>query len=879
MKTRTWLYTIPLRFRSLFKKRQVEQELNEEMEFHLAMQQEALVAGGMSEHEARLAAMRQFDGLAQRMEECRDMRKLGWLEDFRQDLRHSARSLWRTPGFALIAILSLALGIGATSALFSVVDATLLKPLALPDPGRLVYLAETKDGRRSGGNPARLMDWAQASGFASAGGYYTEDMVLTGEGSPERLEAMRTFSSMIPTLGLTTMAGRLPTAEEERGRGGSVAVLGHKFWQRHFQSNLSVIGRTLTLGGAKYQVIGVMRPGAGIEGEPDIWAPAPAEVQNVPRIASFHEQIARLRDNASVATVQSELDAIAERLAHQFPDTDRRVGVRVESLQEHLTSEARTPLLMLFGIVAAVLLIACVNVAGLLIARGLARQREAAIRISLGAGQVRLMRLFLTESLLLALAGGTLGLLIASAGLDVLKLVLPRNLPRLEEASLDFRVVCFVLAASLASALIAGLIPALQASRTAVATPLRQGGRGTSGGSYQRLRGMLVIGEIAVSAVLLVAAGLLSISLMRIGKTPLGFAPEQTIAFSVNFSWDTPGPRLNSFSNALLERLQAMPGVRASGVVDRLPLRGGSQSVAIAVRGQDLPPQLAGTQISLRTASPGYFGAAGIPLKTGELFQPHAGENGPHLAVVNERFARTFFGSASPIGREIASKPRNGPPGPKATWYRIVGIVGDVRQQATDSEAPMEVFLPWGDQYWPMMSYVVRGNGDVRAMASSIRETVQSVDPNVIVERLQPMSDHIAEATRSNRTMAWLVGCFAGAALLLAAIGLYGLLSSEVARRTQEFGIRLALGAQPRELLTHSLRRGLTWSAIGLAFGLLAAAFGSKLLASLLYGVTPHELMPYVAAGSALLAVAACACLLPARRAARVDPIITLRHE
>lgn len=876
MSIRKWLYTIPLRLRSLLKQDQVEDELSAEFEFHLAQQIEANLAVGMSEPAARQAALRQFGGAAQRKEECHDARRTRPLEELWHDLRHSARGLRRSPGFTLIAVLSLAAGIGATSALFTVVDHVLLRPLPLPQAKRLVSLDESHNGSASGGNPARLRDWQQARSMQAAGGFYSEGVVLTGQGQPERLQVLRMFGDVPGTLGITPLHGRMPNDKEQR-IGAPLATVSHRFWMRRLGGQ-PVLGRTLRLGGTAYEITAVLQAGTQFPDDIDVWTPAPAAVQGVPRVAAFLGQVGRLHDGVTLAEAEAELRTMAAGLASQYPDTDRGRNIRLVPLLESVTDQARTPLLVLFAGMTAVLLIACVNVSGLLMARGLQRGREAALRAALGAGQGRLVRLFLCEALLLSLLACAFGLALASGLLIVLKRLLPGDLPRLAAATLDVRIVLFALGLAIVVTLLSGLLPALRTAWLTNWSQIKDSGTAITGGR-QPLRRALVVAQVALSTVLLVSATLLTSSFARMQTQPLGFTPEHALAFSVNFAWDTNPAKLDNFSRRMEEELSALPGVTAAGVVDRLPLQGGTQSTPARMRGVSTPPGLRRTPVSWRTASPGYFTAAGVPLLQGEVFTPRRDAQSPKVALINQRLAQAFFGGANPIGKQIAAQWKESTPDATTTWYRIIGIVADTRQRPDQTAPSMEVYLPWGESYWPMMSFVVRGTGDPATLSQAIRMSVRRVDPDQVIEDLLPMDSHISVATQGPRTRTWAMGLLSAVALALACVGLFGLLAGESARRQSEFGVRLALGASPASLLLSALQRGLSLALVGLAIGLGLSLWLSRYLQSLLFGVQPNDAATYAVAAALLLLVALVACLVPAQRAASVNPLLALRHE
>ncbi|MEO8662604.1 MAG: ABC transporter permease, partial [Bryobacteraceae bacterium] len=841
---------------------------------HLDLQIAANVAAGMSSGEARGAALREFGGVAQRMEECRDARGWSWLDGLAQDLRQGLRGLRRNPVFTAVAVISLGLGMGANGALFSVVNAVLLRPLPLPQAERIVAIQEFRPdtGQDSGSNPARVTDWgSQTTGLAATGGYYREGLVLTGREAPRRLWAIRTCGQYLAVLGVQPVAGRLFTVEEERGHGEAVAVLSEGAWEREFGRDPKVVGAAITFSGKPFTLVGVLP--AGIQENIDVWAPMPLEIMGVDRKAGFAGVVARMKPGVTLAQVQTELGTVAGRLALQYPDTDAKRGVRSRLLRDELVQDARTPLLILLGTVGLVLLIACANVTGLLLSRASGRRREAAIRVALGAGRGRLLRLFLTEGLLLSLAGGACGLLVAVEGLDLLKVLLPADLPRLAEARVDGALILFLFGLALACGILAGILPAWQASRAAVAPGLKEGGAGTSGVSRQWMRRVLVAAEVTISMMLLVGTMVLSRSFVNVARQPLGFRPQSVLAASVNLPWDTPEDKLAAFQKSVLEKLSTLAGVRAAGLIDQLPLEGGSQGMRLIVRNRPLPGNSNWEEISLRACSPGYFAAAGIPLLAGRNLAERAQPDGARTVVVNQTFARKYFGSGDAIGQFIGFNP----PTPK-NWYEIVGMVGDVRQNATK---PMvaEAFVLSSDTYWPLAKYVIRAEGDPRELMTAVRRAVQEVDPQQPVDKMVLLESTVDKALLAPRLQLWVVGGFSGLALLLAAIGLYGVLAYDVAQRTQEIGVRIALGADPEHVLWEAIRRGLLPVAAGVVPGIAGALALGKLLDGQLVGLRVAD--PFSFAGAALLlaAAAVAACYVPARRASRIDPLVALRHE
>ncbi|MBC8165780.1 MAG: ABC transporter permease [Bryobacteraceae bacterium] len=802
-----------------------------------------------------------------------------WLEGVWQDVRHSGRQLRLSPGFAAVAVASLALGIGATSALFSVVDAVLLKPLPIYEPDRLVQVLETRKGERRGGGPARLKDFQASQTLSGVAGFYGEGVTVRGANGPERMTALRTFGPITRVLGVTPVLGRGFTASEETGIGQPVALITHAVWQKRFGGDRDVLGRTLSLGVASCPIVGILPASIQFPEETEVWIPAPDYFQNLNRTATFLSIVARIAPGATIAQAQSEIQTINASLGAAHPATDKDIDIHLRKLQDYVVEDARTPLLALFGAVAGVLLVACVNIAGLLLARGWSRQRESGIRVALGAGVARLVRLRLIESFWLASMGGLLGLGLANEGVQLLKVLLPADTPGLTAVTLDWRVALFAMGACLCCALIAGLPPAWQEVRGSLAGRMKQGSAGSVGVGAQKLRAGLVVAQVALSMTLLAGAGLLAHSLLRLQRVPLGFETGQIISMTSAFAWDSPGTKIKAFSAGVLERVAAIPGVKEAGVVDRLPLRGGSQSAPVAVRGRELAPELTRAAASWRTASAGYFRALAVPVLQGSLFPDRVDEKSPKVVLVDDRFARRYFPGESPVGKLIKLSPRSGPVEDK-DWFRVVGVVGGVRASLRELNPLPEVYQPWGQAHWPLMGFVVRSqSGDPLLLANSIRKTAADVDPNQPIDDLQSLNSVVAASSASSRVQAGLLAGFASIALLLAAIGLYGLLSGEVARRTPEFGVRLALGAEPSRLLRGALGSGLRLVAAGLVVGIAGAVGAGRFLSSLLFEVSPADVLSMTGAAAVLALVALAACWIPARRASRVDPMVALRHD
>jgi len=864
--------TLRLRLRSLFLRHQVESELTEELRFHLEAKAAELRSQGIAPADALARAQRDFGNLTLLKDQCRDRRRLNILEALVQDLRYSARGLARSPGVALVCIASLALGIGATSALFSIFDVALLHPIDIPHADRLAWFEEhRRDGQESGGNPKRLHDWQTLPAFQSVAGYYTEAAVLTQNGAATRIEALRYAGPASQVFQASTQLGRLPS-ETEAQNGDLVVVLTHSAWRKYFAADPNILDKPLRLSGKSWTVVGVLAPAARYPEAVDFWAPMPREVFNATREAGFLAQAARLAPDASLQQAQTQANVLAARLALDHPATDAGRSLRLGPLAEHVAQPARVSILLFLAASFAVLLIACVNVAGLLLARGLNRRREAAIRVALGAGRTRLIRLFMAESLLLAFAGSCAGLLLASLGLDALKLALPEDTPRLADAVIGWRAVLFGVTLALASAILCGLIPAWRAAVHASATGMKEGGRAGTGSSY--LRSALVIAQMALSLTLLITGGLLVNSFLRMRQAPLGFQPQHAAGFSLALPWDTPSAVIDTTTQQVLERLAAAPGTWSAGVVDRLPLHGGTQSRPILVDGLDLAPDYRDKEISWRMASPGFFPAAGIPLIDGVLFRPFQ-KDGPRECLITQQLARDLFPDRNPIGQRIASRPRhNAPP----EWFQIAGVTGNTRLNPADSAPAPEVYVPWGADYWPILNFVVRGAQAPSDLSRFVDRQIRPLLPGQIIDPIESLNDLTAQTHSALRTRAILAGTLALTSLLLCALGLFALLAHETARRTREYGIRVALGAQPPELAAAAIRHGLALSAAGLALGLAAALTVARTLQSLLFEVKVTDAATCAEACLILVTMALLASAVPALRAARTDPIAALRH-
>ncbi len=859
------------KLRSMARRNAMERDLEDEIRFHLAQQAEEFEKRGVSDEQSADAARLRFGNVTFHKEQCRDTWSVAWIEALAQDLRFAWRTLRRRPGFATVAVLTLSLGIGATTAMVSVLEHTVLHPVVARDPARIVWLQESsKAHEESGSNPARLSNWQAAHSFSAVTGTYSEDLAWASPDGPVALSTLRFYGDLAGVLQPTFALGRGFTAAESRGAQQTVAVLTHKAFVERFHSDAAILNHVIRLAGVDYQVIGVLSPELNFPEDVDVWTPALLPVPS--RVAGFLDVAARLAPGVTCQEAQAEVNLIATQLGREYAATDAGRSARLTLLPEYVGNAARKPMLVLFGAVASIFLIGCLNVAGLLLARGLARRREAAIRVSLGAGYARLVRMFLAESLLLAGSGCLGGLALAFASIDVLKSNLPGYVPNLQSIQIDAPTVLGGVVCSLLAALIFGAVPAWQFWRDGQAGALKQGGAGTSGISAGgRLRSGLVAGEVALAVTLLVTAALLSSSFVRMVNRPLGFNPLQSFTFRVNLPWDVAPSEIASLSSRVLDRLQAMPGTEAYGVVDRIPLHGGSQTSALIVRDKALTPTLADLEFRWRTASAGSFAALGIPLRTGRMYR------GLQEAVISDRLAAILFPGEDPIGHEIAE--RSSKKDVKPEWFRVVGVVGSMPFTAVNHEPEAEMYIPWGATYWPIMNFVMRSNRQLKDVSRFVRSEVQKLSPDQPFSEVSPLENRIAETRSPARAATLLLAGFAVVGLSLSALGIFGLMAHEAQRRKQEFGVRLALGAQRRAIAFDSLQRGLKPALVGMALGLAGAWFASALVKSLLFEVTPHDAASYAIAAALLLAAAIIACLAPAVEAARVNPIEALREE
>jgi putative ABC transport system permease protein len=802
------------------------------------------------------------------------------LDALRQNLRYALRQLRSQPGFTAVVLFTLALGIGANTAMFSVVDAVLLRPLPYPQANRLVLLQGHKEG--IGDEAASVpdyLDWkAQSRSFTEMTAVAGASLNLEGgEGRPpERLIAARVSSSFFRTLGVAPSPGRGFTAEEGKPGAARVVVLGRALWRERFGGDPSVVGRTVRLSGESYTVVGVAAPGFAFPSWAQAWtavAPDPG-APGQGRRSDFLSVVGRLGEGATLDGARSEMTTIARRLEREYPNTNTGWGVTVTPLRQRIVGDVRPALLVLLGAVGLVLLIACANVANLLLARGAARGREIAVRAALGASRRRLVGQLLAESLLLSLLGAAAGVAVAYGGTRALLSLDPGILPRLGELSIDGTTLLFALGAALVTAILFGLAPALRLTRDDLRQDLVEGARTAGSRAAGLLDRGLVAGQVAVAFVLLVGAGLLIRSFAQLEGVDPGFRAQGVLTARVTLpaSRYPDDPRIREFWRSLVERVGELPGVTESGATTDLPLESGSY-LSFRVEGRPAPAPDAIQDAVVCSAGGDYFRALGIPLVRGRLLNAQDGADDRPVAVIDRAMARRYWGEKDPIGDRISFG------GPAGTWYTIVGVVGDVRTESLDRPGYPHAYLSYLQSPSRGMALTIRTDGDPAALAGAVRAALAALDPTLPAYRVRTMQEIVATSVLRPRFNVVTLGAFAAAALLLALVGIYGVLSYAVSRRLHELGIRMVLGADRAATIRFVLRLGLVPVLAGVAVGLVGALVGVRVLASLLYGVSPLDPVTFLVVPTALVAVAALACLAPAARATRVDPIHALKRE
>jgi len=879
----TWLRVFMSRVRGLFLKRKLEQELEDEIRAHLEMQTEDNLRQGMSAGEARLAALRKFGGVEQVKENYRERRSLPVVDATLQDLRLGVRMLIKHPSFTGVAVLTLALGIGANITIFSVVNSVLLRPLPYPEADRLVYLwseAPMQNIRERASAYANFSEWRnQNKSFEDLAVFDPTVVTLTGAAEPEQVMSIRASANLFSLLGVTPLLGRTFTADEEQQK-ARVVVLSHGLWRRRFGASPGILGRTLEIDGVSSQVIGVM-PESFLPGrENRIWEPHTLfpdwEAQKAQRGTGSWQVVGRLKSQVSLAQAQTEMNTIAQRLEQAYPDANKGLGVNLVPFQLQFTgSNVRLALWMLFGAVVFVLLISCTNVANLMLARGIAREREIAIRIALGAGRMRLVRQLLTESGLLALLAGAAGLLIASLGIRAVLSFSPANLPRLDGVAIDAKALAFTTIVSLLTGLLFGLAPALKISQAQPGAALKEGRSSSGGISGRLLRSLFVIAEFSLTVLLLAGAGLLLRSLSKLQAVDLGFDPARALLIQLTPARNSTADQWRVFYQQVSERVAALPGVEAFGLTTEIFISGNPDGL-ITIEGAS-PDSSASARIPFRrdVISEGFFQTLRVPLRMGRFFNAQDNQGAVPVTIINETMARRFWPGEEALGKRFklgAAQSAN-------QWLTVVGVVGDMRRQSLERQPIAQIFRPYLQSSERRLILLIRTTGEPTQLAPLVRNEIRAIDKTVLVNGISTLESLLARNMGQRRFQTWLLALFSALALLLAAVGIYGVMSYLVTQRTSEIGIRMALGAQPRDVLRLLIGQGLQLALCGVGIGLLAAFALTRVLAGLLFGVTATDPTTFIAAPLALLLVALLACFVPARRASRVDPLVALRSE
>lgn len=871
-------------------KADIRRDVDAEFRFHLDARTEELVAAGVPPAEARRQALADFGDLGDarryishldRRTEAAHRRK-DVVGEFRQDIVYALRKLRRSPGFTLVAVLTLALGVGANTAIFSVVNGVLFRPLPFPRPEQLLKVwsaSPSSEITKGAVSPVDLDDWrAQRRQVEDIGGFWYaaggSGIDLTGLGDPQRLSAVFFTPGFFNTLGILPARGRLPR-EDETVRGGpdKVILLTHAFWQRQFGGTDDVVNSHLTLGGNPYLVLGVLPPSFRFPaGEVDVYVPySTIPDESIPRIRPVRilEVVARMGDGVSIEAATTELNAIAARLAQQYPEDAAWGAVTTQPLRDALTGDVRRGLLLLLGAVAFVLLIACVNVASLLLARASARGREIAVRAALGAGRGRIVRQLLTESTVLALAGGVVGLGVGFGGTHALLALSAGQLPRGTDVRVDAPVLVFTLVVSLGTGLLFGLVPALRASSSNLQSALRAGGRGMAGEGGNRLRHGLVVAEVALAMMLVVGGGLMTRSFVSLLNVDPGFQPDQLVVLNFTLSSSRHADYRQVYQQ-ILENARAVPGVVAAGVMKDAPLRGTGERNGFTLPGMVIPAGEESPVASMLHISDGVFNAIGARMIDGREFTPDDQRDAPLVVVVNEAFVRKWFPGERAADKHLLLGDRRA---------EIVGVVNDIRQRAMGTEAEPTFYIHVQQNGRVRMNLMVRTRGQPLAMTGALREAVWSSDRQQPITSVFTFDDAMNESLARPRLLTVLLGIFGGLGLLLGALGLYGVLAYLVNQRQRDIGVRLALGARPGDVLQMIVKRGLVLAVAGVAIGVVGSLALGRFLADVLYDVKPTDPLTLVAVTMVLLAVAAFASWIPARRAARVDPVVTLREE
>ena len=812
------------------------------------------------------------------------------METLFKDIRYATRSLLKHPGFTVIAVITLALGIGANTAMFSVINAVLVRPLPYHEPQRLVTIWEESPDRGLYQMPvsfANMRDWIEQNHtFDQISAYTFTNNNLIGAGEPVRLGSVRVSSNLFSLIGAAPQLGRAFLPEEDKEGANKVVILSHALWQNRFGSDSSIVGRSLTLDNQSFTVVGVMSAGfqfpvgfgymGKVLNDPiDLYIPLAATTDESGRGNYSFFALGRLKSDVTIDQARAEMTTIESRLEQQYPDGNTGIGISLIPTQEQTVKEIRPALLVLLGAVAFLLLIACANVANLMLARTASRQKEITIRSALGASRLRVVSLLLSESLVLSIVGGLLGLLLAVWGTKALIALAPDNIPRVNEIGVDAQVFVFALAVSIVTGIVFGLIPALHAARPDLNESLKEGLRGSMESSFgKRTRSVLVAVEVALSLMLLIGAGLMIKSFSRLQQMNLGFNPDNVLAVNLELpdsTYSKDHQRTAFFQEALV-RVESLPGVTSAAATSGLPLTASFSGSDFRIEGRPEPEAGKEMIVQKLSVSPAYFETLGIPLLKGRDFSNRDTSDAPASAIINADLARTYFPNEDPLNRRITFDDGQ-------SWISIVGVVGDVKQLGLDSNAKPEVYFPFAQVTEPSMSLVVRTVSSPLSVVSSVKNQIQTIDKNLPIDNATTMEQLLAESSSGRKFNMLLLTLFAVLAVILAVVGIYGVMSYSVTQRTHEIGIRMAVGAQPLDVLRIVIGRGMLWALIGVAFGLVGAFALTRLMTSMLFGVEATDPLTFISLSVLLIGVGLLACYLPARRATKVDPLVAFRYE
>jgi putative ABC transport system permease protein len=864
------------RLRALLRRSEMERELDEELRYHIEQQTEQNIRLGMNPEEARHNAQKAFGGVEQAKERSRDARGVRWIEDLWQDLRYSARMLLKNPGFTLVAVTTLTLGIGANTAIFSLVEALLLRPLPYAEPDRLVLMSEK--GRNHITYP-NFSDWRErAQSFEGMASIRNQTLNLTGVDTPVSLRGRTVNWNFFHLLGVQPQLGRLFVAEDDRRGAARTALLSDGLWKTQFGADPRVIGRTLMLDGEPYEAIGVLPPGFEYFKADDVYVPIgpflkpDGLMQRGVSMGLF--ALGRLKPGVTLAQANSELTGIAAQLEREYPADNKDRGAMAEPLKDVMSEGVRRSLWVLLGAVVFILLIACVNVANLLLARGADRQREMALRLALGAGRGRIVRQLLSESLLIALLGGAFGALLGGWMLNGLLALAPDDVPQLYRVSLNMTALLFTLVVSALTSVFCGLAPALHAARADLGAALKEGGRSTAGAARDRTRKTLLVVEVSLALVLLVGAGLLTRSMARLLGIDPGFNTENLLTMRLNLRSEAyTVPRRLSLYDESLARLGALPGARGAAITRSLPIDGSDWSSAF--RAADKPSPFG--YAALSSISANYFEVMGMRVLKGRVFTSTDTAEAPRVAVINETLAARIWPGEDPIGKRLKTGMKEFPD-QWNPWCEVVGVVADVKLEVLEQDTPAQMYFPLLQRpNSPTLWLVVRTAGDPLQAVAAVERTVHAVEKDLPIYSVRSMNQLLGSSLATRRLTLVLLAGFAALALLLAAVGIYGVTSYSFRQRTHELGIRMALGAQAGDVLKLVLMQGLKLAFVGVLIGLTAAFSLTRWMKSLLFEVSPTDPMTFAVIALLLIAVALLACWIPARRATKVDPLVALR--